>query len=88
MQEAHHQQLHARLDACLRAMQSIKDTRAKSTMYRFYKNCRIVWVFLDEEMVNCRRQRRVTLKYTELEAEFLEHVHNFEQWQIMSALMY
>jgi len=87
MQETH-EGLYARLDACLTAMQNIRDIRAKSTMFRFYKNCRNTWVLLDEELVNCRRQRRVTLKYTELEAEFLEHVHTFEQWLLMATLMY
>jgi hypothetical protein len=87
MQEKH-QELHARLDACLTAMQNIKDIRARSTMFRFYKNCRITWVVLDQEMVNCRRQKRVTLKYTELEREFVEHIHTFEQWLLMATLMY
>ena len=87
MQEKH-QELHDRLDACLTAMQNIKDIRARSTMFKFYKNCRITWVFLDREMVNCRRQKRVTLKYTELEREFLEHIHTFEQWLLMATLMY
>ena len=87
MQETH-EALYARLDACLASMQHIQDIRAKSTIFRFYKNCRNTWVLLDEELVNCRRQRRVTLKYTELEAEFLEHVHTFEQWLLMATLMY
>ena len=86
--QAHHQALHNKLDECLTALQNTHDIRAKSTMFKFYKNCRITWVFLDEEMVNCRRQKRVTLKYTELEAEFLEHVRNFEQWHVMASLMY
>jgi hypothetical protein len=87
MQE-NHRALHTKLDQCLTALQNVKDTQAKSALFKFYKNCRITWVLLDKEMVNCRRQKRVTLKYTELEAEFLEHIHNFEQWTIMATLMY
>lgn len=87
MQETH-DALHARLDACLVSMQSIRDIKAKSTIWKVYDNCRKCWTDLDVEMVNCRRQRRVTLKYTELEAEFLEHIHTFEQWLLMATLMY
>ena len=87
MQEKH-QVLHTKLDECLTAMQNVQDIRSKSTMFKFYKNCRITWIFLDQEFVECRRQKRVTLKYTELEREFLEHVHNFHQWHVMATLMY
>jgi hypothetical protein len=83
-----HQALHNKLDECLTALHNTHDIRAKSTMFKFYKNCRITWIFLDQEMVNCRRLKKVTLKYKELEAEFLEHVHNFEQWHLMASLMY
>jgi hypothetical protein len=83
-----HQANHDRLDACLMVVQNTTDIRAKSTIWKFYNNCRIVWTELDKEMVNCRRQQRITLKYEELEAKLLESIHTFEQWAMMAALMY
>jgi hypothetical protein len=43
---------------------------------------------MDQEMVNCRRRDKLTQKYTELEAQFVEAVNTFEQWTVMAALMY
>ena len=83
-----HQAHHDELDVCLTVLQNTKDMVAKSTLWKFYNNLRLAWVALDNEMINCRRRGKVTHKYTELEAEFLQHYHNFEQWTVMAALMY
>ena len=86
--DENHKALHDKLDECLTLIHNTKDMRARSTMFKFYKNCRITWVFLDKEFVECRRLRRVTPKYTDLVKDFEEHVHNFHQWQVMAMLMY
>lgn len=87
MQERH--QAHRdKLDELLTVLQKTGDVRAKSTLWKFYNNTRLIWVELDKEMVQCRRKGNVTLKYTELEAEYAENIRNFEQWVIMASLMY
>jgi hypothetical protein len=87
MQERH--QTHRdELDVCLTMLQNTHNMVAKSTLWKFYNNLRLTWVDLDNEMVECRRLRKVTLKYTELESRFAEHYKNFEQWTTMAALMY
>lgn len=78
----------ARLEKLLRSVPTNYDIRARSTLFRFYKNCREIYVEMDKEMVNCRRHGQVTLKYTELEVKYLESVNTFEQWTMMAALMY
>jgi hypothetical protein len=45
-------------------------------------------MLLDIEMVECRRLKRVTPKYTDLERNLNECVTVFEQWSIMAALTY
>lgn len=87
MQEIH--QAHRdKLDQCLVLLQNTTDMRAKSTLWKLYNTLRITWVELDKEMVECRRRKKVTQKYTFLEAQFNEYVNHFEQWHIMAALQF
>ncbi len=60
----------------------------KSKMFKFYKNVSQAFTELDKEAVECRRTKKVTLKYTELERNFHECITIFEQWSIMAALSY
>jgi hypothetical protein len=83
-----HQSYRDELDVCLTALQNTNNMVAKSTMWKFYNNCRLLWVELDTEMVECRRRKRVTQKYTELASKYTESIKNFEQWHVMAALMY
>lgn len=87
MQEQH-QNLRARLDVCLVTLQGIDNMLAKSALWKFYNNTRLTWVALDQEMVNCRRLKKVTPKYTELVAQFDEYERHFEQWVTMATLIY
>ena len=82
-----HQTHHDELDQCLVALQGITSMKTKSTMWKFYNNVRLTWVELDNEMVNCRRTKRITQKYTDLEAEFAENIRIFDQWHIKASLM-
>ncbi len=77
----------AKLEACFAQLQSM-GMIPKSKMFKFYKNVRTAWNELDREYVNCRRARKITLKYTELTVEFEESIKVFEQYSIMAALMY
>ncbi len=60
----------------------------KSKMFKFYKSVTHAFTELDKEHVECRRLKKVTLKYTELEQKFHECVTVFEQYSIMAALSY
>lgn len=77
-----------RLEELLKSFTPANDIRVRSTLFKFYKNCREIYTKMDQEMVNCRRRGRVTQKYTELEAKFVDAVNTFEQWTVMAALMY
>jgi hypothetical protein len=87
MQQQHEAHI-ARLEQLLSSVSHTKDIRARNTLHKFYKNCREIYTKMDKEMVHCRRKDKLTLKYTELEAEFTEAVNTFEQWAVMAALMY
>jgi hypothetical protein len=87
MQQQHEAHI-ARLEQLLASVSHAKDIRARSTLYKFYKNCREIYTEMDKEMVHCRRRNKLTQKYTELEVEFTEAVNTFEQWAVMAALMY
>jgi len=77
----------AKLENCLEQLKSM-DMVAKSKMWKFYNTTRTAFTELDREFVECRRLKRVTLKYTELEHEYYECIRVFEQWVIMAALTY
>jgi len=87
MQQQHEAHI-ARLEQLLASVSHAKDIRARSTLYKFYKNCREIYTEMDKEMVLCRRKDKLTLKYTELQAEYTEAINTFEQWAVMAALMY
>lgn len=86
--QQHHLAIRDKLDECLTALQNTADIRAKSALWKFYNNCRTIWIELDKEMVECRRRKRLTQKYTELESKFNECVYNFEQWTTFAKLLY
>lgn len=81
---AHSNQLASMLKTC----SDTADMRARSTLFKIYKNCRNVYTEMDKEMVNCRRRGQVTLKYTELEAKYAEAINMFDQWTVMATLMF
>ena len=87
MQQQHEAQI-AKLEELLASVSHTKDMRARSTLYKFYRNCREIYTEMDKEMVNCRRRDKLTQKYTELQAQFTEAINTFEQWAVMAALMY
>jgi hypothetical protein len=87
MQE-HHEAHSVKLEQLLKSVSSSLDIRARSTLYKFYKNCREIYTEMDKEMVNCRRRDKLTQKYTELEVKYVEAITTFEQWTVMAALMY
>ena len=86
--EQRHQANHNRLDQCLTAIQKTNDMRAKSALWKMYTNVRKTWVEMDREMVQCRRSKRITPKYTELESKLTTYIAEFEQWLTMAALIY
>ena len=82
-----HAQNHEKVKQCFVQLQSM-DMVAKSKMFKFYKNVSKKWEEMDKEFVNCRRSRRVTPKYTDLELELNDCIRTFEQYSIIATLMY
>ena len=82
-----HTQHKETVDQCFAQLQSM-DIVAKSKMFKFYRNVSSTWTELDKEFVNCRRSRRVTPKYTDLELKLNDCIRTFEQYSIMATLMY
>ena len=87
MQEQHLAH-HNKLSALLKLCSGTGDMRARSTLFKFYKNCKEIYAEMDKEMVNCRRLGKVTLKYTELETKYIESINTFDQWTVMATLMF
>jgi hypothetical protein len=67
---------------------AISDMRARSQMWKVYKNCKDAYTELSKESVECRRKKHVSVKYTELEAKLNESINVFDQWVILATLIY
>lgn len=82
-----HQQNQDKLSECL-GMLAQFDIRAKSSLWKFYNNCRITWTEMDKEMVNCRRVSKLSPTYLKLQSEFEDRINTYKQWVTMAALSY
>ena len=78
----------AKLAELRESINSTADIRARSELYALYRNCRITWEEMSKEMVECRRRKKLTQKYTELETQLNERIDNFEQWITFAKLLY
>ena len=78
----------AKMTRLLAIVSSTKDMRARSDLYKMYQNCKKIYIELDKETVECRRLKRNTLRYTELEQKLNESTQEFEQWITYAALLY
>jgi|688.fasta_scaffold973518_1 hypothetical protein len=76
------------IEELFKIVQTTKNARAKSQLYKFYINCKYALVALDRESVECRRLKKVTPKYTELENSLKDCIHTLDQWVVMSALQF
>jgi hypothetical protein len=87
MQEQH-QAHNAKLQSLLKMCSTTEDMRARSTLFKIYKNCRNLYTEMDKEMINCRRSGKVTPKYTDLEFKYIEAINTFDQWTVVAMLMF
>lgn len=78
----------ATLQHLLTIVSNTKDIRARSDLYKMYQNCKNIYIELDKETVECRRLKRNTLRYTELEQKLNESIQEFEQWITFASLLY
>ena len=62
----------AKLASLLTVVNQTTDMRARSELYKLYTNCRKKFDELSKESVECRRMKKVTVKYTEIENQLQE----------------
>lgn len=72
----------------LSVVSSTKDMRARSDLFKMYKNCKEIYNELDKESVECRRLKHKTAKFDTLEQKLNESITEFEQWITYAALLY
>lgn len=77
-----------RLEELLAVINKTPDIRARSQLFKLYRNCRAMYTELNREEVECRRLHKVTAKYSEIERKLNESITNFEHWVSFSALLY
>jgi hypothetical protein len=62
--------------------------QARKDLDKMYQNCRKTCDELSRESVECRRLKRVTQKYTEIEARLQEQIKHYEQWIFFAKLRF
>jgi len=78
----------ARLEELFNVVKSTTDMRARSELFKMYRNCRKIADDLSRESVECKRLRQVTPKYTDLLLQLNNSIQDFEHWVIFSKLLY
>jgi hypothetical protein len=78
----------ARLARLLAIVSSQKDMRVKSDLFKMYQNCKNIFTEMSKEDVECRRLKKTTVKYRELEQKLNESIQEFEQWITFATLIY
>ena len=58
-----------------------------ANIHKMYHNCVKIWARLDGELVECRRRKRVTQKYTELETQLDQALVVLEQHLVFGTLL-
>ena len=77
-----------KLQDFFKQVQATTDIRARSQLFKLWKNCVNLYTEMDKELVECRRLQRVTPKYAELETKLNEAMQNFEHWITYARLLY
>lgn len=77
-----------KLDQLLTLVNDTKDIRARSELYKLYRNCRQITTEMSKEEVNCRRIKHITARYLELEKQLNQSIKIFEEWLFFSKLLY
>jgi hypothetical protein len=65
----------------------VKDWESQRTLRKMQLTCQSVYIEMDKEMVNCRRTKKLTPKYLELEESLNELVKSFDHFHTMAILM-
>lgn len=77
-----------RLGKLLVVVTNTEDIRAKTDLYKIYRNCMNIFIELDKESVECRRIKHKTAKYDSLEKKLIESINEFEMWITYAALRF
>jgi hypothetical protein len=67
---------------------SLIDFRAKTELNALYRNCIAILEEISKEEVECRRRKKLTQKYTELETQLTERIEHIDQWVTYAKLLY
>jgi hypothetical protein len=80
-------ELYARLDSIEKQIALITNKTARRDLLKMVRTVDLAMVAADMESVECRRQRRETVRYQELKQTASELVTNLEQHLTFAALL-
>ena len=62
------------------------DYRFRADLNKLRRAINIIYIKIDQELVNCRRLNKYTLTYKELESEFESSIHRYEKYYLQAIL--
>ena len=68
-----------RLDVAFFQIIEFEPTQRRDLQH-LWRNAKNLWNLMDQEMIQCRRQHKPTLKYQEFEQELKEALDNIEKY--------
>ena len=86
MHITHDQSLHQRFIKILGPNISKVDYKFRTDLSRLFNLVGSVFLKMDRELVNCRRLKKYTLKYKELEAELDSNMRRYEKYYLQAIL--
>lgn len=75
----HDKDLKSRIDEAFFAIKDLRPDQ-REDLRRMWRHTRQLWMYMDMEMVNCRKANKKTPKYAELERECQESLANLESY--------
>jgi hypothetical protein len=75
----HDKDLKSRIDEAFFAIKDLRPDQ-REDLRRMWRHIRDLWMYMDMEMVNCRKIDKKTPKYQELESKCIESLTNLESY--------
>ena len=76
-----------RLDVSFFQIIGLPTGEQRQDLHHMWRNARNLWNLMDQEMVQCRRSRKHTVKYIEFEQKLIDALETIEQYLTFATLL-
>lgn len=76
-----------RLDTAFFQIIGLPTGEQRQDLHHMWRHAKNVWNLMDQEMIHCRRVKKPTVKYQELEQQLIEFMETIEQYLTFATLL-